>query len=64
MEGGADNCRGDVLDAFPFVVGLETLSFAPSPPDDPSETGIFFGGIGVEEADERPLLGLEGSFFE
>jgi hypothetical protein len=63
LEGGTDNCGGVVPDALPLVVLLETLSLEMSP-EEPSEGTIFFEGTGVDEADDRPLLGLAGSFFE
>ena len=59
---GADNWGGVVAEPFPFVVGLEILSLELSP-DEPSEA-IFFEGTGVDDADDRPLLGLVGSFLE
>ena len=52
-------------DPLPFVVGFALLSLELSPVVEPSGVvTIFFKGTGVDEADDRPLLGLVGSFFE
>ena len=39
------------------VMGLGVVGFS-----DPDSTDFFPDGAGVEEADDRPLLGLTGSF--
>ena len=47
---------------LPFVAGFD-LSLDPSM-EPPLSEFAFFGGTGVEEAEERPLRGLVGSFLE